>query len=426
MFSIWGIPEEVYTNNGPQHSSHEFRNVANTYMFQHRACSPHFPQSNGDAERQSRTDSETNLVPRRCFLGLDDVPQHTSRCGTNHRKTSPNDSAGFGLLESGLVSKKDEVNIMMKNAIDVIVGGLSFWLFGYAFSFGDDVTFMGGFTGGNRFMLRNKNAEDSGNDYARFFFHSSFATTATTIVSGAMAERVKLPAYTLFSFLNTIIYCFPAHWIFSKDGWLRRLGMVDMAGGGPVHLLGGVTGLVATIMLTPRHGRFGNNAEQTRMACPTNALLGMFMLCNGAWRALNKFSKLTQISNFAMNEEPRLIKQREMLWHQAKWWGWLGFNCGSTLGVSELRWKLAARSAVSTTNAATGGGLMALLLSLRNKEYNKKLDTRVVISASRPRCRARVSQTLKLEGEWETEVVIEHTTGATEIERDKWTTVHCV
>ena len=64
----------------------------------------------------------------------------------------------------------------------------------------------------------------------------------------------------------------------SHDGWLRRLGMVDMAGGGPVHLLGGVTGLVATIMLKPRLGHFGRDAEQTRMACPTNALLGMFML----------------------------------------------------------------------------------------------------------------------------------------------------
>ena len=93
-------------------------------------------------------------------------------------------NAGFGLLESGLVSKKDEVNIMMKNAIDVIVGGLSFWLFGYAFSFGDDVTFLGGFTGGNRFMLRSENDEDSGSDYAWFFFQSSFATTATTIGSG--------------------------------------------------------------------------------------------------------------------------------------------------------------------------------------------------------------------------------------------------
>lgn len=64
----------------------------------------------------------------------------------------------------------------------------------------------------------------------------------------------------------------------SEDGWLHRLGMVDVAGGAPVHLLGAVTGLVATMMLKPRLGRYEGRAEQTRMACPTNALLGMFML----------------------------------------------------------------------------------------------------------------------------------------------------
>ena len=92
---------------------------------------------------------------------------------------------GFGLLESGLVNKKDEVNIMMKNAIDVIVGGLSYWLFGYAFSFGDDIHSLHGFSGGSRFMLLADDTDDeAGTHYASFFFHSSFATTATTIVSG--------------------------------------------------------------------------------------------------------------------------------------------------------------------------------------------------------------------------------------------------
>ncbi|KAK2193439.1 hypothetical protein NP493_13g13017 [Ridgeia piscesae] len=153
-----------------------------------------------------------------------------------------------------------------------------------------------------------------------------------------MAERVKLHAYSVFSFLNTIVYCFPAHWVFSSDGWLHRLGMVDVAGGGPVHLLGAVTGLVATVMLRPRLGRYDGNSEQTRMACPTNALLGMFML----------------------------------------WWGWLGFNCGSTLGVSKYRWKLAARSAVSTTNSTTGGGLVALLVSYLTK--HGKIDVSMFIN----------------------------------------------
>ena len=101
--------------------------------------------------------------------------------------------AGFGLLESGLVSKKDEVNIMMKNAIDVIVGGLSYWLFGYAFSFGDGVDSLHGFSGGSRFMLSRDDTDDeAGTHYACFFFHSSFATTATTIVSGERQFRLHL------------------------------------------------------------------------------------------------------------------------------------------------------------------------------------------------------------------------------------------
>ena len=106
--------------------------------------------------------------------------------------------AGFGLLESGLVSKKDEVNIMMKNAIDVIVGGLSFWLFGYAFSFGDGVASLRGFSGANRFMLFPSSTDeegDAGSHYAKFFFQSSFATTATTIVSGENQLHFRFRLY---------------------------------------------------------------------------------------------------------------------------------------------------------------------------------------------------------------------------------------
>lgn len=92
-----------------------------------------------------------------------------------------------------------------------------------------------------------------------------------------MAERTKLEAYLLFSTLNTIVFCFPAHWIWAPNGWLNTLGIVDIAGAGPVHLVGGVTGLVATIMLKPRYGRYLSN-KPPAMGSPTNAILGMFML----------------------------------------------------------------------------------------------------------------------------------------------------
>ena len=73
---------------------------------------------------------------------------------------------------------------------------------------------------------------------------STFATTATTIVSGAIAERANLQAYMVFSFTNILTYCFPAHWVWSKHGWLKKIGVVDVGGASPVHLTGGIAGLV--------------------------------------------------------------------------------------------------------------------------------------------------------------------------------------
>ena len=91
--------------------------------------------------------------------------------------------SGFGLLESGSVTSKNEVNIMVKNAVDVIFGGLTYWMFGYGFSFGNDPNIENSFCGwGNFFLIAN--GTDFGSIYAKFFFQASFATTATTIVSG--------------------------------------------------------------------------------------------------------------------------------------------------------------------------------------------------------------------------------------------------
>ncbi len=92
-----------------------------------------------------------------------------------------------------------------------------------------------------------------------------------------MAERTKLEAYIVFSMANTIIFALPAHWIWAENGWLKQMGIVDIAGCGPVHLVGGITGLVSTLMLKPRHGRFDKRYPPP-MGDPTNALLGMFML----------------------------------------------------------------------------------------------------------------------------------------------------
>ncbi|XP_020902017.1 putative ammonium transporter 3 [Exaiptasia diaphana] len=244
--------------------------------------------------------------------------------------------SGFGLLESGMVSSKNEANIMVKNAIDVIYGGLSYWLFGFALSFGKEGRNTP-FCGLGHF-LTDVDEHEMGGVYARYFFQLSFSTTATTIVSGAMAERANLKAYTLFSFLNTVTYCFPAHWIWDDHGWLRKLGAVDIAGCAAVHLVGGMSGLVATLYLKPRANVFDPKSPPAQMASPTNVLLGTFML----------------------------------------WWGWLGFNCGSTFGISGQKWKLASRSAVVTINGSIGGGIMGMFYSY--VFYKGKLDIPVFIT----------------------------------------------
>lgn len=179
-----------------------------------------------------------------------------------------------------MVSRKNEANIMVKNAVDVIFGGLGFWMFGFAFTFGNDHG-ANPFSGYGSFFT---DAEETrmGDVFALYCFQASFATTATTIVSGAVAERMNLKAYIIFAFTNTLTYCFPAHWVWGDNGWLRTMGVVDMGGASPVHLVGGVAGLVATIMLRPRVGRFksvpGAGAPlRHNMGCPTNVLLGKHM-----------------------------------------------------------------------------------------------------------------------------------------------------
>ena len=168
--------------------------------------------------------------------------------------------------------------------------------------------------------------------YANFFFQLTFSTTATTIVSGCLAERTKFIGYIIFSSLNTFIYIFPAHWIWNKNGWLNKLGVIDYAGAGPVHLMGGITGLVGTIILGPR-------LKINKPSSPVNSILGLFML----------------------------------------WWGWLGFNCGSTQGITQHMWLYASKAAVTTVIASIGGGLCGILYSYFL--YEEKLLIELIINS---------------------------------------------
>ncbi|PNF29238.1 hypothetical protein B7P43_G10466 [Cryptotermes secundus] len=235
---------------------------------------------------------------------------------------------GFGMLESGCVSIKNEVNIMMKNVADVVLGGLTYWMFGFALSFGNGpctTPFMGC---GNFFVDPTVKDPLMGPMNAAFLFQLSFATTATTIVSGAMAERCNFKAYCIFSFLNTVVYCIPAGWAWGDHGFLNRLGYVDIAGSGPVHLIGGSSALASAMMLGPRLGRYDMGNEPLPLGSPVNAVMGLFVL----------------------------------------WWGWLAFNSGSTYGVSGAKWHYAARAAVQTMMGSFGGGCVGLGYSMFLRE----------------------------------------------------------
>jgi ammonium transporter len=236
--------------------------------------------------------------------------------------------SGFALLESGIVSKKNTINIMMKNLADVIFGGIIYYFIGYNLIFGSDDN---GFISIGNFMNESEIDRNSGWYYSKYFFHLSFCTTATTIVSGALCERSKFSAYIIFSLFNTILYCIPAFWIFNENGWLKQLGVVDFAGAGPVHLLGGASALVGAFMLKPR-------IEKTQSSSLTNIMFGCFLL----------------------------------------WWGWLSFNCGSTFGITENKWIYASISASNTINASIGGGLLGHLYSYI---YYKKFDVIIIVNS---------------------------------------------
>ncbi|XP_063706513.1 putative ammonium transporter 2 [Culicoides brevitarsis] len=227
---------------------------------------------------------------------------------------------GFGMLESGCVSVKNEVNIMMKNIIDIVLGGFTYWMFGYGLQMGQG-PWANPFVGFGDFLVDPNDTDPlMGPVFTSFLFQLSFSTTATTIVSGAMAERCNFKAYCIFSFLNTIVYCIPAGWVWGPQGFLSGLGVVDIAGSGPVHLVGGASAFASAAMLGPRLGRYENGIAPLPLGNPVNACMGLFVL----------------------------------------WWGWLAFNSGSTYGVAGSKWHYAAKASVMTMLASFGGGMFAL------------------------------------------------------------------
>lgn len=234
--------------------------------------------------------------------------------------------AGFSMLEAGCVSAKNTQNILYKNLMDACLGCFGFWALGYGFCYGQSEGTLNPFIGVGSFFLSDVD-NSSASTYAFFFFQWAFAATAATIVSGSVAERCSLPAYFLYSTVLTIfIYPVVVHWVWSSEGWLSAFqsgekmwgnNMIDFAGSGVVHMVGGCSGLMGAVALGPRKGRFEEGGDaRYRPHSVLSAALGVCIL----------------------------------------WFGWYGFNAGSTLAIAG-QGAIASKVAVTTTIAAAFGAL---------------------------------------------------------------------
>lgn len=190
--------------------------------------------------------------------------------------------AGFALLEAGCVRSKNTTNILLTNFIDTALGALSYWAFGYALAYGG-LSCM--FTGYSNFFLIG--TDEGSGIYGFWFFQFVFASTAATIVSGAVAERCSFITYVGYTLVLTgIAYPIGSHWAWSTTGtnWLGKNGFHDFAGSCVVHVLGGTAALVGSVMLGPRTGRFDSGTDALNLIpghSTTLVAIGGFLLWIG-------------------------------------------------------------------------------------------------------------------------------------------------
>lgn len=211
--------------------------------------------------------------------------------------------AGFAMVESGSVRSKNTVNVLMKNYMDACLGGLVFWLIGFGLMFGVNAS---GWIGTSHFA---PNVMDDWH-WNLLFFQMMFAATATTIASGAMAERIHFVAYVVSAaVVSGLIYPVFGSWawgsIFEGSGWLKALGFIDFAGSTVVHSIGGWVALAGIIVLGPRLGRFGRHGQSHHLAghnLPLVALGGFILWL--AWFGFNAASTVNasvSIGRIALN-----------------------------------------------------------------------------------------------------------------------------
>ncbi|MGM9749248.1 MAG: ammonium transporter [Candidatus Cryptobacteroides sp.] len=229
---------------------------------------------------------------------------------------------GFALVEAGFTRSKNTANILMKNFVDFMAGTVFFWMLGFSLMHSEGNGFIGGL------HLFDYSFYPDGNlpKECVLCFQTMFCATASTIVSGAMAERTKFSAYIIISILvSVLIYPIEGHWVWG-GGWLSELGFHDFAGSAVVHTCGGVIALAGALILGPRIGKYTSSGKST--AIPghnlTLGVLGVFIL----------------------------------------WFGWFGFNPGSQLAAEGAENARAISKVFCTTNmAAATGGLSTLIFT---------------------------------------------------------------
>eukprot|EP00977_Amphora_coffeiformis_P029801 scaffold42806_cov237-Amphora_coffeaeformis.AAC.5 len=232
--------------------------------------------------------------------------------------------AGFAMVCAGCVRKKNVVNTMLKNLLDACAAAIAFYILGFGLAYGGQDEETGTTFCGN----------------AQFFGHGyAFSAATVTIVAGTLAERCKMTAYFFYSiFLTGLVYPIVAHSVWSHGGFLSPtnadplggIGFIDAAGSGAIHVCGGVTALIAAIILGPRQGRFHD--DEGNILNEPCALRGHSMAF-------------------------------QLLGTLVLWFGWYGFNGGSALllGNAIDTGMVANRAAVNTTVAAATGALTAMV-----------------------------------------------------------------
>jgi ammonium transporter, Amt family len=229
---------------------------------------------------------------------------------------------GFATLETGLTRAKNSVNILFKNVYIICIGIITYYIVGFNLMYPGEFNGFFGFAGFGLSLPAGGEtaAYDIGYTYwTDFLFQAMFAATAATIVSGAVAERIKLPSFMVFSALFVgMIYTVAGSWQWG-GGWLDNLGFYDFAGSTLVHSVGGWAALVGAIMLGPRLGKYTKGGKMTPIPGSNMSLatIGVFLL----------------------------------------WLGWFGFNGGSVLSADAGE---TSRVLVTTALAAAAGGLGAM------------------------------------------------------------------